>query len=591
MPRASNGKHGLLLPGLACALLLFAPILLLTPVLLLTPGCGERASTSSSRPSGPWVDVAAEAGLDFLHVNGAYGKRWFPEVMGAGCAFFDYDGDGAQDVLFVNSTYWSERQRAQESVPDTMALFRGDGKGGFTDVSEQTGMAIRFYGLGTAIADYDGDGDPDVLLTGIGGNRLMRNDGGRFVDVTDAAGVPGHDDDFNTSAGFFDADGDGDLDLFVCNYVLWSRELDNEIGFRIKDFGRVYGPPWTWEGRHCAFYRNNGDGTFRDDSEAAGVRVLDTEGKPAAKALGVLFVDYDRDGDQDVYVANDTVPNFLFRNRGDGTFEEVAAEMGLAVASDGRPTGAMGLDVGDLHNDGGLAIGVGNWSSEANSLFMMAPGRTSFMDRGRGHGIGMESVGLVTWGFFFLDYDLDGRLDAFQTNGGLEPEGHKLDPPLPYEQRSQLFHGVVEEGRGTFQEVPPEALGDLSRPVVARGAAYADVDGDGDVDILLAQVGARPLLLRNDQASGHHWLRVKLEGTGMNREAIGAVVELTVGGVTQRRFVGPTRSYCSQVELPVTFGLGTATKVEGLRVRWPDGAEQAVEVPGVDRLLVVTRQP
>jgi len=377
----------------------------------------------------------------------------------------------------------------------------------------------------------------------------------------------------------------------VCNYVLWSKRIDDGLNFRLPKLGRVYGPPAIWEGRYCYFYRNRGDGTFEDDSERAGVRISDPAGKPVAKALGLALADLDGDGDIDVFVGNDTVRNFLFRNRGDGTFEEIGQEAGIALDPGGETTGAMGVDVGDLGADGALAIGVGNYHGEDDSLYVSRGPTTQFSDRARGRGLGVPTRALITFGFFFFDFDLDGRLDLFQTNGGLEDKGHLLMPPVAFAQPSQLFRGVEQGGKRRFELLDEAAGGDLAKPVIGRGAAYADIDADGDLDILVGQIDGPAVLLRNDQRTANHWLRLRLVGTGMNRDAIGAWVEVETAGRRQRAQVMPTRSYGSQVELPLTFGLGAATTVDAARVRWPDGTVQEISVAGVDRMIVVRKRP
>ena len=556
---------------------------------LCGPGCGGDPTQTDGRAQ--FTDVTSAAGIDFVHVSGAYGKKYFPEIMGGGCAFLDYDLDGDADLFLTNGTYWRPWHRKSGGPRATMALYRNDGHGHFEDVTRQVGLAVPFYGLGVAAADYDGDGDPDLLVTGIGGNRFFRNDGNTFEDVTAASGLRGAKSDYNTSAGFFDADGDGDLDLFITNYVLWSMKIDDQLNMRLPKLGRIYGPPPIWEGRHCHFYVNEGDGTFRDASKEAGIQIDDGEGEPLAKGLALTFVDIDGDGDLDVYVANDTERNFLFRNRGDGTFEEVGQQAGVAFGPGGGAMGAMGLDVADIHNDGSLTIGVGNYTGEVNSLYVSPPGLVRFDDRATAHGLTIPTRMLITFGYFFFDYDLDGYLDIFQANGGIEDKGHLLTPPVAFHQPAQLFRNVSVDGKRSFVLLDDQRSGGLTKPVVGRGAAYADIDADGDLDVLVGQIDGPALLLRNDQRTGHHWLRLRLEGTGLNREAIGAWAELEAGGQTQRRQVMPTRSYCSQVELPLTFGLGAHERVDALRIRWPDGTQQEVPVQGVDRLLVVRKVP
>jgi len=424
----------------------------------------------------------------------------------------------------------------------------------------------------------------------VGGNRFFRREPERFVEATAEAGLGGEADGWTTSAGFFDADRDGDLDLFTCSYVRWSREVDRAINYTLDGTHRSFGPPKNYSGSFCRLYRNEGGLTFADVSEKAGlfVRNADTD-VPVGKALGLAFVDVDGDGAVDVFVANDTTPNFLFKNRGDGTFEEVGSRSGVAYDAQGNSTGAMGVDAADARNDGALAIAVGNFANEMTSLYVAARDPWRFSDETIAEGIGAPSRQALKFGVLFLDVDLDGRLDFFQTNGHLEEEIEKVQRSQKYRQPSQLFWNLGSEARACFGEVPREKVGDLARPVVGRGAAYADIDGDGDLDLLVTQCGDAPLLLRNDQALGHHWLRVRLVGGAQDRGALGAAVTLRAGGVAQRRWVSPTRSYLSHVETTLTFGLGAETAVESLEVRWPDGQRQAVPVTAVDRTLVVTR--
>lgn len=538
-------------------------------------------------PKIPFTDITASSGITFRRTNGAYGDKLLPETMGGGVAFLDYDNDGDPDLLFVNSTFWPHRR---EGGPEpTMALYANDGDGSFRDVTRETGLSVSFYGMGAAVADYDGDGWTDIYLTGLGENRLLRNTGATFEDATDRAGVAGTPDAWSSSAGFFDYDGDGDLDLFVANYVRWSKEIDFELDFRLTGVGRAYGPPQDYEGSFPYLFRNEGDGTFTDVSEQSGVQVRNpATGLPAAKSLALGIVDVDGDGAMDVLVANDTVANYLFRNRGDGTFEDVAEFYGLAYGSNGKATGAMGVDAGHIRNDHNLGFVIGNFANEMTSVYVSQDDRTFFVDDAIGAGIGAPSRLALTFGALLLDVDLDGRLDLLQANGHIETEISKMDPSQSYKQAAQLFWNT-DSGGSTFIMVPEDAVGDLAQKIVGRGAAYADVDGDGDLDVVLTQVGDRPLLLRNDQTLGNHWLRVRLEGRPPNRDGIGAWVEAEVGGVVQRRQVMPTRSYLSQVELEVTFGLGRAGQLDRLVVTWPDDERQVVAVPGVDRLLTVAR--
>jgi len=541
------------------------------------------ARQSAEMPALPFTDITAAAGIDFIHTTGAYGDKLLPESMGSGVAFFDYDGDGDSDLLLVSSAPWPHHAYPAGTAPGTSALYENDGAGHFTDVSEATGLARLtrgLYGMGVAVADLEGDGHPDVFLTAVGKNRLLANRGGRFEDVTDRAGVAGAESEWSTGAAFFDADGDSDLDLFVANYVRWSREIDFELDYRLTGVGRAYGPPQNYQGTYPYLYRNEGDGTFTDISAAAGVRVDNpVTGVPMAKALGVSPIDADGDGAMDLLVANDTVRNFFFHNRGDGTFEEASEFFGLAYDRDGNATGAMGTDVAYFRNDSNLGFLIGNFANEMTSIYVAQDDPSFYVDEAISSGIGAPSRLALSFGVFLFDADLDGRLDIFQTNGHLEQEIDKVDPSQHYRQPSQLFWNAGEGGEREFLPLPAEAVGDLARPVVGRGAACADLDGDGDLDVVITQAGDHPLLLRNDQSTGHRWVRVKVEGGADNRDGIGAWVELTAGGVTQRRQVMPTKSYLSQSELTITFGLGNAERVDALTITWPDGT--VIEVPEV----------
>ena len=531
-------------------------------------GPSRAESLGVSAPALPFVDVTAAVGVDFTHHNGAYGERLLPETMGGGVAFFDYDNDGDQDLLLVNSASWPWRE---ESPGATSRLYRNRGDGVFDDVSAATGMALDLYGMGVAVGDYDGDGWSDAYVTAVGANRLLRNVGGeRFVDATARAGVAGADDAWSTSAAFLDYDRDGDLDLFVCNYVAWSPEIDRNVDFRLTGIGRAYGPPTDFPGSHSTLYRNDG-AAFTDVSAAAGVEVPNpATGSPMGKALAVRPLDVDDDGWLDLAVANDTVRNFLFVNQRDGTFAEAGVAAGFAFDAAGGATGAMGIDAARYANDARLAIAIGNFANEMSSFYVVRPGERVFSDDAIVAGIGAPSRLALTFGLAFLDVDLDGRLDIVAANGHVEPAIGRVQASQRYAQPAQLFWNCGAACGGRFALA--KRIGDLDRPMAGRGAAYADIDGDGDLDLALTQVGGKARVLRNEQGRGHSWIRVLLAAAPPNRAAIGAAVIATSGGQAQRRLVMPARSYLSQVDVGATFGLGDEERADAVTVRWPSGA-------------------
>ncbi len=567
------------------------------------PVAAPRAVEAAPRdvPLVPFTDITAEAGIDFVHVNGAAGEALLPETMGAGAAFLDVDRDGDQDLLLVNSTTWDAVLSDAEVGPNagpTMSLYENDGAGTFADRTAGSGLEVSFYGTGVAVGDIDGDGWTDIFISAVGPNRLFRNvEGGRFEDVTRAAGVAGADTEWSSSSAFFDADGDGDLDLLVGNYVRWSREIDIEVGYQLTGVGRAYGPPLNYGGTTMDLYRNDGSGVFTDVSEEAGLHILNpATDTPVAKTLGLAPVDIEGDGDIDVVVANDTVRNFLLVNDGSGVFTEEGEFYGLAYGRDGEATGAMGADAADFRNDGELAFAIANFANEMTSLYVSQGDPTLWSDEAITAGIGAPSRRVLSFGLFFFDYDLDGRLDLLQVNGHLEDDIEVVEPSQQYRQAPQLFWNAGPDAASTFVPVEPAPGDGLTVELVGRGSSYADIDGDGDVDVLLLQTGDRALLLRNDQETGHRWLRFVLRGDGerVNRDAVGAWVEVeqqtATGPVVQRRRVMPTRSYQSQVEPVVTIGLGDASsadELERVEVLWPDGVRQAVEVDGLDRLIEV----
>ncbi|TWT95674.1 CRTAC1 family protein [Neorhodopirellula pilleata] len=550
-----------------------------------------REAPTISPPVVNFTDITGASGISFVHNNGARGDKLLPETMGGGCAFFDFDNDGDQDLLLVNSKDWPWDEPSNRS--STSVLYRND-DGEFVDVTKDSGLDVARYAMGAAVGDYDNDGLVDVFITTVGRNLLLRNLGdAKFADVTDLAGVAGDADQWSTSAGWFDYDNDGDLDLFVCNYVKWSREYDQGQGFQLVGGGRAYGRPQNFEGTFPYLYRNEGEGKFVDVSADSGIQVRnDSTGVPRSKSLGVAFCDFDGNGFLDVVVSNDTVQNVLLSNDGKGHFVDIGMLSGIAFDSTGNARGAMGIDVTPIRNRNALAVAIGNFSNEMTALYVTKPGRMQFYDEAVTSGLGPSTRSLLTFGLFYFDYDLDGRDDLFCANGHLEDEINRVQASQHYEQPPQIFWNAGADQATEFIPTTAAQVGsDLIKPIVGRGASYADIDNDGDLDVLITTTGRQPRLLRNDQTLDHHWLRIRLVGDGVdcNRDAIGAWVEVHAGDQVQRKQVMPTRSYLSQVELPLTFGLSDVGVVSQIHVTWPDGVEQTVENPDIDRLHVIER--
>lgn len=554
-----------------------------------------RAAPAVTIPLLPFTDITAAAGIRFVHENGAGGEKLLPETMGGGCGFVDLDGDGDQDIVLVNGRRWPWDDRPA-AAPTTAAIYRNDGLGRFEEVTAGSGLDVPLYATGLAAGDIDGDGRTDLFVACVGSDRLFRNLGdGRFADVTERAGVAGPDDAWSTSCGFADVDGDGDLDLFVCSYVEWSREADRAQDFRLVGGGRAYGRPQNFAGTFSRLYRNDGAGRFTDVSEAAGIRVTNpATGGPMGKSLGVAFDDLDGDGAVDLVVANDTVQNFLFRNRGDGSFEELGGVVGVAFDIEGNARGAMGIDVARFRNDADVGIVIGNFANEMTALYVSRGGHLQFKDDAVSNGLGPPTRMELTFGVAFADIDLDGRLDILAANGHLEEDINRVQKTQFHAQPPRLYWNCGAEHATEFVPVPEANTGaDFARPLVGRSIAIADIDGDGDLDCLITASGGAPRLLRNDQTLGRHWLRLRLVGTGHNPEAIGAVVELRrgadgTGGVQVRR-VSPTRGYQSQSELPVTLGLGDDPDTGTVTIRWPDGDTTEHSGLAPDRVHVIHR--
>jgi hypothetical protein len=576
-------------------------------------------------PPLPFKDITDKAGITFRHVNGAFGKKLLPETMGSGVAFVDLDGDGYPDLLFVNSCWWPGHEAAGGPAP-TLALYRNKGDGTFEDVTAASGLAVPMYGMGVTVGDFDNDGRPDLFVTGVGGNRLFRNvtgDGGakglRFQDVTASAGVggpggwpaPGSGEFlerttplcWSTSAAWLDYDGDGLLDLFVCNYITWSPVSDLRQDFRLTGVGRAYGPPTAFEGAQCFLYRNLGNGKFQDVSKEAGIQVFEKEGIDAdarqrngAKSLGVIVCDVDEDGWPDVLIANDTVRNFFFHNvpgpGGTRRFEEKGLLSGVAYA-EGKARGAMGMDWIDDYRPGLRGVLIGNFANEPDTFLCVDDARRlQFSDMALAEGLAGPSRELLKFGVIAFDCDLDGRQDLLTCNGHLEPEISQVQSSQRYEQPAQLFWNTGRSPRG-FEPVTEKQAGpDLFKPLVGRGCAFGSVLNDGRLDVVLTGNGGPARLLKNEVPAKNHWLRLKLEGDGKrsNRSAIGARVKVEANGLVQRREVVSARGYLSQSELVLTFGLGDAAKIDRITVKWPcheAGPDTVLTDVAVDQVLTV----
>jgi len=531
-----------------------------------------RPIGAEGAPGVVFTDVTAAAKVSFRHVNGAFGKKYLPETMGSGVVFFDFDGDGASDLFFPSSTRWPGRA----GPAGLSVLYRNDGKGAFTDVTKGSGLGLEMYALGAAAADYDNDGRVDLYVTCLGPNRLFRNLGdGRFEDVTAKARVG--DPGFSTSALFFDYDKDGHLDLVVANYVAW--ELEKDLFCTLDGKSKSYCTPESYQGQSLTLYRGRPDGTFEDATLKAGLK------DPRAKSLGLAMLDFNGDGWLDVFAANDTQPNKLYKNNGNGTFTDVAVAAGVAFGETGVARAGMGVDAGDYSGAGRPSLVIGNFSNEMLGLYHNE-GNGLFIDEAPSSTVGRASLLTLTFATFFFDFDLDGRLDIFSVGGHVADDINTVQPKVTYAQAPHLFHNL---GDKRFEDVVSKAGPALKRPMVSRGAAYADIDQDGDLDLAITANGGPAVLLRNDGGSKNGWLRVRLQGTRSNRDGIGARVTIALpGGAKQWGVVKTGSSYASQSELPLSFGLGAARGVESVEVAWPSGQVDRLGPQPAGRTLVIT---
>jgi enediyne biosynthesis protein E4 len=540
-------------------------------IIIAAMALGSTLVGYSNNSQVKFTDVTEEAGIRFVHNNGAYGNKYLPETMGSGGAFLDYDNDGWLDILLINSKSWPHRN---DRNPSHHTLYRNNRDGTFTDVTQRAGLAVEFYGMGVTAADYDNDGDCDIYITALGPDRLFQNQGdGTFRDVTEAAGLG--NPDFGSSAAFFDYDRDGHLDLFVANYVQWTRETD--IYCSIDGENKSYCTPEAYKGATPRLYRNLGDGRFREVTKEAGLF------DETNKGLGVLVFDYNNSGWPDVLLANDTQPNRLYENQGNGTFREMGVLAGIAFSEDGVARGAMGIDAGDYDNSGYFSVAIGNFSNEMVSLYHNEQ-NGFFIDDAPVSTIGPSTLLSLTFGLFFFDYDLDGYLDLFIANGHVEDDINRVQKRVTYAQPSQLFRNL--NGRD-FREVTHEKGESFAAPRVARGAAYGDFDNDGDLDILLTTCNGPARLFRNDGGNRNNWVAFRLEGSKSNRDGIGAVVRVRTGDKVQTNYVRTGGSYASQSQLRLTFGLGQAPRVDSVEIEWPSGDTQVLDRVPINQLVNV----
>jgi hypothetical protein len=542
---------------------------------IATASPSPTPSPTPPRPSGPieFTDVTAQAGLRFKHNSGAFGKKYLPETIGSGCAFIDYDNDGWQDILLINSMNWPE----QKGSKSFSALYHNNKDGSFTNVTGQAGLGVEMYGIGVTVGDYDNDGNDDIYITCVGPNHLFRNlGGGKFADVTAKAGVG--DPGFSTSAVWFDYDNDGKLDLFVGNYVEWSVEKD--IYCTLDNKNKSYCTPQTYKGQSATLYHNRGNGTFENVTQKAGVS------DPSGKTLGIALLDYDSDGWLDLFVANDTEPNKLYHNNHNGTFTDEGIAGGVAFSAAGTARAGMGVDAADYDGSGRPGIIIGNFTNESMALYHN-DGSGLFSDEAATSGIGKLSAQSLTFATFFFDYDLDGLLDIFAANGHVSDDIAVVQPNVKYAQPPHVFHN---KGKKKFEELTAKLGRAMQRAIVGRGAAYGDYDNDGDLDLLIMSNNGSARLLRNDNANQNDLLRIRLVGSRANRDGIGASVSVkTSKGAKLDQTVRTGSSYASQSELPLVFGLGKPD--EGLTVTieiaWPSGQRESIPNVKPNQSLVI----
>jgi len=538
--------------------------------------CLAQAPKSAESATGiTFRDITQRAGIHFVHNNGAFGKKYLPETMGPGVAFIDYDDDGWPDIFLVNGSDWP----GHASKRSTPKLYHNNHDGTFTDVTHKAGLDIEIFGMGVAVGDYDNDGYDDLFITAMGQSRLFHNNGnGTFTDVTQKAGLMGSKE-FSTSAAWVDYDKDGKLDLVVGNYVQWS--LDSDLYCTLDGKSKSYCTPESYKGTAVRLWHNRGDGTFEDVTKKAGL------GDSTSKTLGIAVLDYDNDGWPDLLFSNDTQPNKLYRNNGNGTFTEKAVVAGVAFSEDGVARAGMGVDAVDYDRSGATSLLITNFSNQMLSLYHNE-GRGLFVDEAPRSEIGRATLLTLGFGCFFFDYDLDGWPDILIANGHIDSDIQRVQPNVKYAMPPHLFRNV---GKGDFVEVTRSLGAAFAAPRVGRGAAYADIGNRGRLDILLSTNGG-PVYLFQNEASGtaatNKSLRVKLVGTKSDRDGIGAVVKLTAGGDWQSQMLRSGSSYLSASELVLTFGLAQHDHADTVEIRWPsEQVEKLASVPA-GQIITVT---
>jgi enediyne biosynthesis protein E4 len=548
------------------------PALALLIVALLAIRLVEIAGAAQEQTHVQFVNIASEAKVAFKHENGATPQKYMPETMAGGSIILDYNNDGWPDIFFVNGGSFVDKQKAAGA---RHRLYRNNKDGTFTDVTATSGIGVSGFGMGACSADYDNDGWPDLYITSVGGNKLYHNNGsGAFTDVTDKARVGSQL--WSASCAFGDIDNDGYVDLYVTNYVDFSVQ-NNKYCVYTGDT-RVYCHPNVYNGVPDILYRNNGDGTFTDVSRAAGIY------RPDGKGLGVVFGDYDGDGWIDIYVANDSTPNFLFHNKGKGVFEEVGLLAGVAVGSDGQALAGMGTDMGDVDGDGLLDIFVTNLDRQTHNLYRNL-GKGLFADVTFESGVGEATLPFVGFGAVFFDYDNDTDLDLAIANGDVIDNVSLFRDSTSYEQRNLLLQN---DGMGKFRDVGPASGPGFALKKPSRSLSAADIDNDGDLDLLIGNVGQTADLLRNDGGNNNNSLSIRTVGSKSNRDGIGARLKLTIAGKVLLQEVRAGSSYLSQSDLRVHFGMGKAPRAERLEIRWPSGAVEMLKDVEANQILTVT---